>query len=97
MPLTMRPTGGHSPVYAHRQDWTGLVELPKPRGLRRGDAVRVIQRLGAHPDPGPGDVDRAVRAALFGLWTPPTIEEHSRPARWDRDRPSFERISKGAA
>ena len=22
MPLTMRPTGGHSPVYADRQDWT---------------------------------------------------------------------------
>jgi hypothetical protein len=24
MPLTMRPTGGHSPVYADRQDWTIL-------------------------------------------------------------------------
>jgi hypothetical protein len=22
MPPTMRPTGGHSPVYADRQDWT---------------------------------------------------------------------------
>ena len=22
MPLTMRPTGGHSPVYADRQEWT---------------------------------------------------------------------------
>ena len=22
MPLTMRPTGGHSPVYQDRQDWT---------------------------------------------------------------------------
>jgi hypothetical protein len=22
MLLTMRPTGGHSPVYADRQDWT---------------------------------------------------------------------------
>jgi hypothetical protein len=22
VPLTMRPTGGHSPVYADRQDWT---------------------------------------------------------------------------
>ena len=38
-------------------------------------AERVAQILGAHPDPGPGDVDRAVRQALFGLWTPPAIEE----------------------
>ena len=28
MPLTMRPTGGHSPVYADRQDWTILDEGP---------------------------------------------------------------------
>jgi hypothetical protein len=26
MSLTMRPTGGHSPVYADRQDWTILDE-----------------------------------------------------------------------
>ena len=26
MLLTMRPTGGHSPVYADRQDWTILDE-----------------------------------------------------------------------
>jgi hypothetical protein len=26
MLLTMRPTGGHSPVYADRQDWTVLDE-----------------------------------------------------------------------
>jgi hypothetical protein len=26
MPLTMRPTGGHSPVYVDRQDWTILDE-----------------------------------------------------------------------
>ena len=26
MLLTMRPTGGHSPVYADRQDWTILHE-----------------------------------------------------------------------
>ena len=26
MPLTMRPTGGHSPVYQDRQDWTILDE-----------------------------------------------------------------------
>ena len=26
MPLTMRPIGGHSPVYQDRQDWTILDE-----------------------------------------------------------------------
>lgn len=39
--------------------------------LRPVFAERVAQILGAHPDPGPGDVDRAVRQALVGLWIPP--------------------------
>jgi hypothetical protein len=39
--------------------------------LRPVFAERVSAILGAHPDPGPGDVDRAVRQALVGLWTPP--------------------------
>jgi hypothetical protein len=41
-------------------------------------AERVAAILGAHPDPGPGDVDRAVRAALVGLWTPPEAFESAR-------------------
>jgi hypothetical protein len=60
-------------------------------------AARVAEILSAHRDPGPGDVDRAVRAALVGLWTPPAIEEVLRPSRWDRGAPRFERVSKGAA
>jgi hypothetical protein len=39
--------------------------------LRPVFAERVAQILGAHRDPGPGDVDRAVRQALVGLWIPP--------------------------
>jgi hypothetical protein len=57
---------------------------------------RVARILGALPDPGPGDVDRAVRAALVGLWTPPAIEEVLRPSRWHRGAPRFERVSKQA-
>src|SRR6516162_6279450 len=57
---------------------------------------RVTRLLGAHPNPGPGDVDRAVRQALVGLWTPPAIEEFQRPPRWDRATPAFERVSKRA-
>ena len=52
--------------------------------------------LGAHPNPGPGDVERAVRQALVGLWTPPAIEEFQRPPRWDRATPAFERVSQQA-
>jgi hypothetical protein len=56
---------------------------------------RVALLLGAHPDPGPGDVDRAVRQALVGLWTPPIVEVRS-PARWSRRSPRFERASRRA-
>jgi hypothetical protein len=37
MPLTMRPTGAHSPVYADRQDWTTLDD-GKPVGRVYEDA-----------------------------------------------------------
>jgi hypothetical protein len=61
--------------------------------LRPVFAERVSQTLGAHPDPGPGDIDRAVRQALVGLWVPP---ETADPPRWDRATPGFERVSKRA-
>ena len=38
MPLTMRPTGGHSPVYADRQDWT-IFDAGKPVGRIYEDAT----------------------------------------------------------
>ena len=61
--------------------------------LRPVFVERVARILGAHPDPGPGDVDRAVRQALVGLWEPPAITE---PPRWSRDTPRFERSSRRA-
>jgi hypothetical protein len=39
MPLTMRPTGGHSPVYRDRQDWT-IFDDGKPVG-------RIYENAGA--------------------------------------------------
>jgi hypothetical protein len=54
---------------------------------------RVAAILRAQADPGPGDVDRAVRAALAELWTPPADTE-LRPPRWDRDAPRFEKVSR---
>ena len=67
--------------------------------LRPIFAERVMQILGAYPhcDPGPGDVDRAIRQALLGLWVPPAFEEVRAVARWDRHAPAFEKISKSAS
>ena len=70
----------------------GAARARPPSGLRR----TCFRILGAHPDPGPGDVDRAVRQALVGLWTlPESIELRAGP-RWDRNAPAFERVSKRA-
>jgi hypothetical protein len=46
--------------------------------------ARVAALLLIHPDPGPGDVDRAIRAALTGLWTPPPDELGRLEGRWAR-------------
>jgi hypothetical protein len=56
--------------------------------------ARLAEYLQAHADPGPGDIDRALRASLHGLWTPPEVAE--RPARWERTTPAFDRVSKRA-
>ena len=44
--------------------------------LRPVFAARVGQILGARPDPGPGDVDRAVRTALVDRLGPARIDVH---------------------
>jgi hypothetical protein len=56
-------------------------------GTASGLCRACCQILGAHRDPGPLDVDRAVRQALVGLWVPPAIEELRAASRWDRDTP----------
>ena len=63
-------------------------------GVRPVFAARMIEHLQAHVDPGPGDVDRALRAAWAGLWAPPITE--TSPPRWSRGAPRFERASKRA-
>ena len=61
--------------------------------LRPAFTERVVTILQSHADPGPGDVDRAVRQALIGLWVPPE-ETELRPPRRHRVTPGFERASK---
>ena len=61
--------------------------------LRPAFTERVVTILQSHADPGPGDVDRAVRQALIGLWVPPD-ETELRPPRRHRVTPFFERASK---
>ena len=58
-------------------------------------AARMVEHLQALADPGVGDVDRALRAALVGLWTPPDITEWRR-GYWDCETPRFDRASKRA-
>jgi hypothetical protein len=58
---------------------------------------RVARSLGALRDPGPGDVDRVIRQSLIGLWTPPQDIELRMTGRWDRNAPTFERVSKRAS
>jgi hypothetical protein len=45
-------------------------------------AQRVYEALHALHEPGPGDVDRAVRAALKGIWEP--VADMAPPSRWSR-------------
>jgi hypothetical protein len=72
-----------------------LAQLAPPQ--RAVFVARLAAALEAHRDPGPGDIDRILRTAWVGLWTPPAIEEIQRPSRWQRAVPAFERMSKGAA
>jgi chloramphenicol 3-O-phosphotransferase len=58
--------------------------------------TRLVEHLQVIADPGPGDVDRALRAALVGLWVPPETIELRAVSRRDRDAPGFDRASKRA-
>lgn len=67
--------------------------------LRPVFAERVANFLDAYCpfcEPGPGDVDRAIRAALVGLWVPPADAEQRAVPRWNCNAPKFERVSKQA-
>jgi hypothetical protein len=57
--------------------------------------ARMVEHLQALADPGAGDVDRALRAALVGLWTPPELDGQ-RGSRWDSATPRFDLASKRA-
>ena len=61
--------------------------------VREVFTARMVERLQALADPGVGDVDRALRAALVGLWTPPDITEWRR-SDWDCETPRFDLASK---
>ena len=63
--------------------------------VREVFAARMVGHLQALADHGVGDVDRALRAALVGLWTPPDITEWRR-SDWDCETPGFDRALKRA-
>jgi hypothetical protein len=70
--------------------FAAIRQLPPPQ--RPVFEQRVAAILQAHPDPGPGTINAAIRTSLVGLWVPPAIEE--RPPRWDRSTPRYERVSR---
>jgi hypothetical protein len=47
-------------------------------------------------DLGEGDVDRAIRQALVGLWISRRRSKIRAVSRWDRNEAGFDRISKMA-
>jgi hypothetical protein len=49
--------------------------------------ARMVEYLAALADPGVGDVDRALRSAWSGLWTPPLLAETKVPPRWSQASP----------
>ena len=63
--------------------------------VREVFTARMVEHLQALADPGVGDVDRALRAALVGLWTPPELDGQ-RGSRWDSSTPRFDLASKRA-
>ena len=63
--------------------------------VREVFTARMVEHLQALADPGVGDVDRALRAALVGLWTPPDTAE-CRRGYWDCEAPGFGRALKRA-
>jgi hypothetical protein len=44
--------------------------------------ARLVECLQAYPDPGPGDVDRALRASWAPLWTPPDLNSDGRVSKY---------------
>jgi hypothetical protein len=84
MPLTMRPTGGNSPVYVDRQDWT-IFDDGKPVGRMYEDASTSAPRrpalvLVGHVNP---------RAGIVTSGKVPTLQEakvqfEARTWRWLR-------------
>jgi hypothetical protein len=80
LPPGVSRTMGHGIRRAHF--YAALHQLDP--AVRSTFLVRVAAIIGAHPAPGPGDVDRAIRAALVGLWTPPPDKLGQLEGRWAR-------------
>jgi hypothetical protein len=72
--------------------WAAMAQLEP--GQRAAFVERVTRNLGSHPDPGPGDVDRAVRVAMADLWTPLPDDTARGVSRWAGSAPHYERASK---
>jgi hypothetical protein len=64
--------------------------------LRPVFTERVARYLGAHPDSGPGTIDRAIREALVGLWVPPPDDTKRAVSRWSQRADRMDGWASGA-
>jgi hypothetical protein len=85
---------------AHRWRLTHIFQAAAPIAIERRDdfleAVAAIL-LGSAGPIGPGTVHRAIAQAQRLYFDPPENDRTPSRARWDRDAPRFEKVSKQAA
>ena len=55
---------------------------PEQRVIFAERVANILDAYSPFCEPGPGDVDRAVRAAFDALWIPPPDEETKNSSRW---------------
>jgi hypothetical protein len=77
--LTMRPTGGHSPVYADRQDWTVL------------DEGHPVGRIYEDTSPSTPDDLRWFWAITVYVWPDAGIATSGKAATLDQAKAEFQR------
>jgi hypothetical protein len=92
MPLTLRPTGRHSPVYADRQDWT-IFDGGKPVGRISSSITGIASHPPGRPDHHPAAERRSSTTRRVKKWQGRSrrlirSRRDRRPSRRDRNRAS---------
>jgi hypothetical protein len=86
------------PVRLNDDELSHIFEAARPLPVERRDAFlqEVASLLSGCDMVGPGTVHRAIQQAQRLYFDPPHNQPGPSRARWDRDRPEFERVPKQA-